>query len=445
MQYGKLLLNKVIEADDIKALTRHNITEADMPSDVDRNTLRFITEYAEDNGGKSPSYATVAAEVEGFEYVPEVSDSFKWLTAQIKDHAAKLAVVEWFESGDFSRKLNEMGGREFVENELPKMLESVKLRTSVRDKVGTDVKTDGEKFLEEYDRRKEGKSFRLWKSRFSSIGEYISSNLYVVYGKSGRGKSVITLIEGVAAAQQGANVLLWSLEMGWFEVLVRIYVALSGKAGVTTAEVHGEHMTAGFDSTDMRLGRLSEDFERAFRIFVSTMNEHIEGNITVRAVDDEDFTDRSLRALEADMDEINADFVIIDPFYFLDYEKNTSKTSGGDAANTSMELRRLAGLSSAVIIAITQADETKEDRDEEGTRELAMPNREDVLKTKQLMQDAAMLIGVDTDYKQGRGLVGVNKGRDGNEGNLSEILYIPQVGITEEITIGSEAMTGFNF
>lgn len=442
MQYGKLLLNKVIDDNDVMAITRHNITESDMPSDVDRNTLRFITEYAEDNGGKAPSYATVAAEVEGFEYVPEVSDSFKWLTAQIKDHAAKLAVVEWFESGDFSRKLNEMGGREFVENELPKMLESVKLRTSVRDKVGTDVKTDGEKFLEEYDRRKEGKSFRLWKSRFSSIGEYISSNLYVVYGKSGRGKSVIALIDGIAAAQQGANVLLWAMEMGWFEVLVRIYVFISGKAGVTTAEILGEHMTAGFDSTDMRLGRLSEDFEEAFRIFVATMNEHLEGNITVRAVDDEDFNDRSLKALESDMEETNADFVIIDPFYFLDFEKNTSRTPGGDAANTSSKLRAMIGRKSAVAIAITQADETKEDVDEEGNRELAIPNREDVLKTKQLMQDAYQLIGIDTDYKQGRGLVGVNKGRDGGEGDTSEILYIPQVGIVKEPV---KDISGFNF
>lgn len=445
MQYGKLLLNKILDENDVMALTRHNITEADMPSDVDRNTLRFITKYAEENGGKAPSYATVASEVEGFEYIPEVSDSFKWMASQIKDHSAKLAVVEWFESGDFNRKLNELGGKEFVESWLPNALESVKLRTSVRDKVGTDIKTDGEKFLEEYDRRKEGKSFRLWKSRFSSIGEYISSNLYVVYGKSGRGKSVIALEEGVYAAEQGANVLLWAQEMGLYEVMVRIYVSISGKSGVTTAEFHGEHMTAGFDSTDVRLGKLSEDFERAFRIFVTTINEHIAGNITVRAVDDEDFADRSLRALEADMEETSADYVIIDPFYYMTYEKNTSKTAGGDASNTSMKLRALAGRSSAVIVAITQADETKEDKDEEGGRELALPNREDVKKTKSLLEDAYMLIGVDTDYKQGRGLVGVSKGRSGGEGNESEILYIPQVGIVKEIEVGGAALTGFNF
>lgn len=445
MQYGKLLLNKIVESDDIKALARHNITERDMPSDVDKATYRFITDYAEQNGGKAPSYATVAAEVEGFEYVPEVSDSFKWLAGQIKDHSAQQAVVDWFRNGEFERKLNELGGKEFVENWLPNELESVKIRTSVRDKVGTNIKTDGETFLEEYDRRKEGKSFRVWESKFRSIGEYISSNLYVVYGKSGRGKSVITLEEGVYAAIQGANVLLWAMEMGNYEVLTRIYVSISGEKGVSTAHMHGQHLAAGFDSTDVRMGRLGDDFEEAFRGFVRTINDYVDGNITVRAVDDEDFADRSLRALEADMDETDADFVIIDPFYYLTYEKNTSKTAGGDASNTSMKLRALAGRSSSVIIAITQADETKEDKDEDGARELALPNREDVKKTKSLLEDAYMLIGVDTAYKQGRGIVGVGKGRSGGEGNETEILYIPQVGVVREIDVGEAALSGFDF
>src|SRR5690606_13975060 len=107
------------------------------------------------------------------------------------------------------------------------------------EKVGTDIKTDASKFLAEYDRRKAGESFRIWKSKFSAIGEYVSSNLYTVYGKSGRGKSIITLEDAIYAAQQGANVLIWATEMGCFEVLVRIYVSISGEAGVTNANFNG--------------------------------------------------------------------------------------------------------------------------------------------------------------------------------------------------------------
>lgn len=235
------------------------------------------------------------------------------------------------------------------------------------------------------------------------------------------------------------------MEMGWFEVMVRLYVSISGEQGVTTAHMHGLDLAAGFDARELRLGKLSEEFEQGFRTFLETIDDIIPGNITIRAVDDEEFSDRSLRALEADIEATKADFVVIDPFYYLHYERNTSKTAGGDAANTSMRLRALAGRTSTVIIAITQADETKETDDENGNRELALPERKDVKKTKALLEDAYLLIGIDSDYKQGRGLVGVFKGRDGGEGEVSEILYIPQVGVVREMETGESVVGDFEF
>lgn len=416
-----------------------------MHSDVDRSTYRFITEYAEQNSGKAPSYANVVASVEGFEYVPEVSDQYSYLARQIKDYSAKQAVLSWFTSGEFERKLNAIGGEKFISEWLPNATESVRMRTSVPQTVGTNVKTDGDKFTAEYDRRKAGESFRIWKSKFSAIGEYISGNLYTVFGKSGRGKSVIALEDAIYAASQGANVLIWAMEMGWYEVLVRIYVSISGEEGVTTARLNGVDMSAGFDSRDVRLGQLNEEFETAFKFFVDTLNERISGNITIRAVDDEDFGDRTLRALESDIDTVNADYVVVDPFYYLHYETNTSKTTGGDAANTSMKLRALTGRKSVVTVAITQAEETAQNSDEDGERELSLPERKDVKKTKGLLEDASLLIGVDSDYKQGRALVGVFKGRDGGEGNTSEVLYMPGYGVVKELATGEGAIADFNF
>src|SRR5690625_3000307 len=299
MQHAKLFLNKVIEENDVAALARHNVNEGDMHTDTDRNTLRFIEDYAQQNGGKAPSYAVVADSVEGFEYVPEVSDSYAYLARNIKDFSAQKAVVEWFETGEFERKLNELGGKEFVENWLPSALESVKIRTDVREHVGTSVKEDTEKFIEEYERRKAGESFKVWKSKFSAIGEYISGNMYTVFGESGRGKSVLTLEDAIYAAMQGANVLAWTLEMGWYEVMVRIYASISGEQGITRATFEGVDMDAGFNSRDIRVGKLGGEFEDAFKEFLRNINDYIPGNITVRAVDDEDFNDRSLRALEA--------------------------------------------------------------------------------------------------------------------------------------------------
>ena len=199
--------------------------------------------------------------------------------------------------------------------------------------------TDVDKFRAEYEKRKAGESFRIWNSKFpalnKAIGGYVSSNMYVVYGKSGRGKSAITLEESINCAVQGANVLIWSMEMGWFEVLVRIYVSLSGDQGVALTEIDGQQMEAGFDSRSVRQGKLSEEFEAGFMEFIATLNTLIAGSITVRAVDDKDFDSRSLKDLKADIEQTKADVVMIDPFYYLDYESNSNKTTGGAAADTS--------------------------------------------------------------------------------------------------------------
>jgi replicative DNA helicase len=434
LKEATMFLNKVIENNDVAALDRFNITEADMPTEAEKEAYRFIVDYAERNHGQAPSWATFA-EACNVEYLPQISDSYEYLANEIKGQSAKIRLYEYI-NGQFAEKFDvEKDGRKLLED-LLKSIESIKMGTSVRNKIGTDVKNDTDKFLAEYDRRKRGESFRTWKSKFSIIGEYISSNVYVVFGKSGRGKSVITLEEGIEAAMQGANVLIWALEMGWFEVMVRIYVSVSARRGLMTTNVGGLDLSAGFDSSDLRKGRLADEFEVAFKAFLAELNDFIPGNIIVRAVDDDDFNSRNLRALEADIKATNADVVILDPFYYLDYEKNTSKTAGGDAAETSKKLRRLAGRTQTVIFAITQAEETKEEKDEDGNRELKLPERENVTKTKQLLQDAYQLIAVDTDYKQGRGLVGINKGRDGGEGEVTEILYIPQVGIVEEMEVG---------
>src|SRR5690625_7562228 len=109
MQHAKLFLNKVIEENDVAALARHNVNEGDMHTNTDRNTLRFIEDYAQQNGGKAPSYAVVADSVEGFEDVSEVSDSFEYLVRNIKDFSADKAAVERFATGGLESSFKELG------------------------------------------------------------------------------------------------------------------------------------------------------------------------------------------------------------------------------------------------------------------------------------------------------------------------------------------------
>lgn len=446
--YGTMLLSKVLENNDVQALARHNINADHFKSVADRKAFEFIREYAEQNRGQAPSYATVTENVPDFFYVPQVSDSYEYLTRRLLNDAGRAEFIEFVQDPNglqalFSEHQNNIP--ELIDK-ISQKFDNIKYRTDVREKVGTDIKRDTTKFLEEFERRKAGQSFKTWQSKFTNIGTYVSGNMYVGYGKSGRGKSVIfSVVEAVHLASQGANVLIWSMEMPWFEVLVRLYVEISGRKGLTKVNVADLDLTGGFDANDVRNGQMAQEFETAFRFFLDTLNDELAGNITVRGVDDPDFNNRSLRQLEADILQTKADVVIVDPFYYLDYEKNTSKTAGGDAAETSKRLRRLTGTQQVVTIAITQADETKTNRDDEGERELELPNREDVKKTKALLEDASTLIAIDTDYKQGRGLVGINKGRNGGEGDIVEILYVPQVGVVRQMETGPASVEQFGF
>src|SRR5690625_5627036 len=105
----------------------------------------------------------------------------------------------------------------------------------------------------------------------------------------------------------------------------------------------------------------------------------------------------------------------------------------------------MTGRLGVVTVAITQSDVKKSGTSDEGTRELRSPGREDVKKTKALLEDAAVLIGIDSDYKQGLAIVGNMKGRDGGEGDVSNVLYLPQYGIIKELETGEEALEGFDF
>lgn len=447
MSYSHMLFSKIIDDNNVAAFKRYNITEDDFATEGEREVYRFIVNYAGQNGGRAPSHEVVAEECEDFVPMPGIEDSYEYLVREVKDLAAKVALDRYLSK--FAEKFNSGERGEKLLEDLQKNVELIKIRTDVRKSFGTDLNNVKSQFLAEYERRKSGESFRVWKSKFDfinrAVGGYVSSNVYTIYGKSGRGKSVIALEEAIECATQGANVLIWAMEMGWFEVWVRIFVSLSGRQGITTANIDGIDMSAGFDSSALRNGKLPYEFETAFKFFLDGVNEQISGNIIVRAVDDEDFQYRNLRSLEADILATNADVIVLDPFYYLDYEKNTSKTTGGDAAATSMKLRHLAGRTQSVIFAITQAEETKESKDDDGNRELKLPDREDVKKTKQLLEDAYLLIGVDTDYKQGRGLIGLNKGRDGGEGETQEILYIPQYGIVREPETGETVAGQFEF
>lgn len=442
MEYGILLISKVIDANDPTAFARFNIAVDDFPTEAEKRAYEFIETYAKQNRNQAPSYATMAAEVPEFgaEYVPEVSDSYEYLAREIKDHSAKLALkdylpklVDRFNAGERGEKLL---------TDLQTTIESITMRTSVRDKVGTDIKREGKSFVDEYFERKAGKSFKLWRSKFPTlnkqIGGYFSGNMYTWYGRSGRGKSVFTMEEIIESAFQGANVLVWSMEMSKFEWMARAYSTISERISSATETIDGIDYEVGFENKALLSGKLSEGYEEGLRVFVDKLSagEILEGNITLRAADDVEFTSRDIRQLEADIIATKADVVLVDPIYLMDFEHNTSRTAGGDVANTSKKLRRMAGTLKAVIHVVTQAEEVKDDMDDEGNRELRPPKRAEIKKTKAVLEDATNTFGIDS--LDGEGIIEIGKGRNGGEGSQVSVLYLPNFGIVREMPGGEE-------
>lgn len=435
-------MSKVIDNNDPAAFTRLGIERDHFLTEAERKAYDFIRNYAEQNRGQAPSYATFAQECEDIMYIPEVTDSYEYLSKKLKDAAGKKKLYDLLTGERLQENFSKQDTEKLI-SWLQDSLENIMINTRTSVRIGTNIKTDTDKFLTEYRSRKLGESFKVWKSKFPSLPDYYSGNMYAWYGRSGRGKSVFTLEEAIESAMQGANVLIWALEMSQFEVMARAYSSLSAREGIVNATIDGINYEAGFPNSDLLRGRLTEDFEKGFETFLSILNDTIPGNLIVRAVDDADFVRRDIRQLESDIIQTKADVVVIDPIYYMDMEINTSKTAGGDVAATSKKLRHLAGRTKTVIHVVTQADEVKEERDEDGVRELRAPRRAEMKKSKAILEDSVNIFGIDS--LDGRGIIEIGKGRHGGEGEVVEVLYLPNYGIVREIESGEVAVEQFDF
>lgn len=445
--YAEMLISKVIDQNDVTALARYGVEESHLATEGERKALRFIKKYSAENGGSTPSPEVLAANVEDFTYLPKIEDSYEYLAKQIKGHSAKLGVKQLLENG-FVDKFSKIADGNILIDDLISELQSIRISTNTSSKIGTSLKTDTTTFLDEYKRRKSGESFKIWKSKFATInnevGGYLSGNMYSWYGRSGRGKSVFTMEEALESATQGARVLVWAMEMSRFEWMARTYSSLSARQGIIDANIEGVNYDVGFENRALLTGKLSEEFESGFEVFLLSLNESLKGEIILRAADDVDFHKRDVAQLESDIHQTKADVVVVDPIYLMDFEANTARVAGGDVANTSKKIRRMAGLTDTVIHVITQAEEVRDDTDEEGNRELRAPKRAEIKKTKAVLEDAANTFGIDT--LDGQGLIEIGKSRNSSsEGAQVEVLYMPNYGLVRELETGQAAASQFDF
>ncbi|WDS60602.1 DNA helicae [Bacillus phage BC-7] len=426
---GELLLSKILEDGSLHEAVKFGLEREDLQLEPEKKAYDFILKYHNDFG-KVPDWRSVMGAVPEFNFREESKDSMEYLVKTAKQKR-KSKEIEAF----MNKQIDKWGNSNVDTwvDDLEEGIAEIRTRTQSSVKVGTSLKDDFDDFLKEFESREEGKSNRRWESSFETInreiGGYYSGNCYTWFAESGRGKSVVTSVEGCHMARtQGAKVLVWALEMSKFEWLSRAYSFVSAGASMQKQNIGGVEYIAGFKSNDLIKGNMEEKQREDFIKFGRNMGEYLTGDIIVRGKTDRDFHSRTVKDLERDIINTGADIVIIDPFYLLDYERNSNNTTGGAATATSQSLNRVAGSTDTVIFAITQADSQKTGRDEE--RELAVPTRSEVKKTSALLEDCFNLFAFDSC--DGRFQMSILKGRQGGEGTTFEGTYLPSIGYVKE-------------
>lgn len=418
-----------------------------MHSDVDKNTYRFITEYAEQNGGKAPSYANVVASVEGFEFVPEVSDQYTYLARQIKDYSAQQAVIGWFKDGTFERKLNEMGGEKFISEWLLNEAESIRMRTSVRQDIGRSLTDIKESFRVEYNNRKNGKSNKRWETPFAPLtnemGGWFSGDVYGIMAESGRGKTylIIKIIDSLL--RQGANVLVKSFEVKEYVWVARLISIITA---VDEMFVDALGRKLGIPNKQILSAKLDDIVYEQFSEVLETLDSYYPGKLYFQGKSDPNLT-RTLDDLERELLSGQIDAVFLDPFYGLTdvYGKNSNKTTGGAAEQAATRFENIIGDNDVLGFYAVQATVEKKQMDEDDKRMLNLPTRDQVKTSKRLLDIATNLISFDSIEKEGVAMLGIEKGRNGGEDFRLELTALLDYGILKELETGEAIAKDFDF
>ena len=448
MHYIQMLLSKAIDDNNVQALTKYGITARDCSTEGDRQTLRFVLDYAEKNRGQAPGYATVTAECPDFVYTPQVSDSYDYLAREIKKHSAKVQFAELV-NGKLGEQFEAVGQKdifklfEWLQNEV----ESIKLGTDVRNSIGRTFDDIKDSFKDEYLKREAGKSAKRWLTPFDSLTEEISGwfsgDIYGIMGESGRGKSYLIAKIVDSLLRQGANVLWKSYEVKEFISIARL-VSIATAVDELLLDELGRKV--GIPNRQILTGKLDDVVREQFLAVVDTLNSYYPGKLFFQGKSGHELT-RTLDDLERELATGLVDAVVLDPFYGLTdvYGKNVNKTAGGAAEYAATRFENIIGDYDVVGFYTVQATVEKKKTDEEGAREIKMPTRDQVKTSKRLLDIATNLIGFDSVAKEGIAGLGIEKGRNGGEDITLELMALFDLGVLKEFPAGEAVANQFDF
>lgn len=438
MNYGELMLSKVIENNATDVFKTYGIKEHHFQTQVERDAYRFIVEHVRTTR-QCPDERLLVASLSGdFTYMPKVADSFEFLAESLKKWSAKVQMAEVIEN-EISDKFSELDADALLEWQI-KRLETIREDTQIRKTVGREMSDLARDFREEYEKRKAGISSKMWETPFPKLTEKVSGwgagEIYGIMAESGRGKSYLSIAIIHSLLSQGATVLVKSYELKSYLWLSRLFSIITASEG---SFEHAQHkIRVGFENRQLLNAKLEEPKEEFLFEMLEQIASYYPGRLILQCKGDKNLT-RTLDELERELQqnpEINA--VFLDPFYGLSdvtSGRNANRTAGGAAEEAASRFEILCGEHDVIGFYAVQATVEKSKTDEENQRELKLPKRDQMKTSKRLLDICSLLIAFDS--KPGIAKLGVEKGRNGGEGFEIELLALMDVGVLTEMPSGS--------
>ncbi|MGG0873590.1 AAA family ATPase [Brevibacillus laterosporus] len=332
-----------------------------------------------------------------------------------------------------SDKFTELPTEEFAAW-LVERVEEVQVSVQTKKSIGRSLDELSDEMREEYNKRKEGKSFRLWKTPFNvlneAIGGLFTGDIYGIMAESGRGKSYLIIVLIDELLRQGATVLVKSFELKAFLWVSRLLSVATARDEAFVDE--RTNQSVGLPNKEILAGKLEGEVESYFFEMLTRLNEYYPGKLVLQAKGDRDLT-RSLTELERELKlRPDIDVVVVDPFYGISdvYGSNANKTTGGAAEQAARKFERIVGENDVVGIYAVQATVEKKTR-EEGDREIKLPTRDQVKTTKALLDIATNLFSFDS--ADGNAQLGIEKGRNGAEDLTVDLIALMDYGVLREL------------
>ncbi|MFS0841186.1 DnaB-like helicase C-terminal domain-containing protein [Paenibacillus sp. 1P03SA] len=406
------LLSKVLDENKFFELARYNIGTGDFPTYAPVYT--FIEEYVRESRGDVPDYRTVVAKFPDFEYMPEVSDGFRYLSSRLKDATAKRKSFELLQH-EAPTKFRELDGGKFAQW-LYDNAERIRRQTELSTDLGVNYATNGDQRKEWYMESKEKRSFSYIPTPYPSLtkalgGGFERGDGTLLMAYTNRGKSWISTDIGRCAWRSGFGVLHYSPELSQRQQSFRI----------DTVDGH-------FDNVQLRRGQLGNEQEY-FSYLQSFAPDQGHMPYIVKTMEDLP-NGLSLDVIEADLHMYdNVAMVIIDGFNLMNHGRG-----GRDAmTQTSRNLRQLFGRRKVAGIVVHQtptAAERDKGKEEDGERLISPPKLTDYSETVAVIQDAANVLTFD--QAQGIGRISVEKAREPSVGTVIDLTCSFNHGIIRE-------------